>query len=219
MIRSPGNVLTQRNIAERGMAVGLRAIGRLASSELVDRLGLRQPTERFMHGASRTTMRTAATAGRTFAAAQRLSRPARQPRSGRGDLFDLRPPDEQQMLCESVRNFALAKLRPAAHDADDTCATPAELLAQGNELGLTMVGVPEELGGAVEHRSAVTSALITDIALRCVALCGSAGYGEDELLEKWARDAKILDLFEGTQQIQLLIVARQLLAKTSGELK
>ncbi len=59
----------------------------------------------------------------------------------------------------------------------------------------------------------------TDIALRCVALCGSAGYGEDELLEKWARDAKILDLFEGTQQIQLLIVARALLGRTSAELK
>jgi acyl-CoA dehydrogenase len=34
------------------------------------------------------------------------------------------------------------------------------------------------------------------------------GYGEDELLEKWARDSKILDIFEGTQQIQLLIIAR-----------
>jgi acyl-CoA dehydrogenase len=59
----------------------------------------------------------------------------------------------------------------------------------------------------------------TDIALRCVALCGSVGYGEGELLEKWARDVKILDLFEGTQQIQQLIVARQLLGKTSAELK
>jgi acyl-CoA dehydrogenase len=59
----------------------------------------------------------------------------------------------------------------------------------------------------------------TDVALRCVALCGAIGYGEGELLEKWARDAKILDLFEGTQQIQLLIVARQLLGKTSAELK
>ncbi len=59
----------------------------------------------------------------------------------------------------------------------------------------------------------------TDVALRCVALCGSIGYGEGELLEKWARDAKILDLFEGTQQIQLLIVARQLLGKPSAELK
>ncbi len=59
----------------------------------------------------------------------------------------------------------------------------------------------------------------TDIALRCVALAGSVGYGEGELLEKWARDVKILDIFEGTQQIQLLVVARQLLGKTSAELK
>jgi acyl-CoA dehydrogenase len=59
----------------------------------------------------------------------------------------------------------------------------------------------------------------TDVALRCVALCGATGFGEGELMEKWARDAKILDLFEGTQQIQLLIIARQLLGKTSAELK
>jgi acyl-CoA dehydrogenase len=59
----------------------------------------------------------------------------------------------------------------------------------------------------------------TDVALRCLALAGSIGYGEGELLEKWARDVKILDIFEGTQQIQLLIVARQLLGRTSAELK
>jgi acyl-CoA dehydrogenase len=58
-----------------------------------------------------------------------------------------------------------------------------------------------------------------DVSLGCVELCGSLGYAENELLEKWARDAKILDIFEGTQQIQLLIVARQLLGKTSAELK
>ncbi|HEY7456241.1 MAG TPA: acyl-CoA dehydrogenase family protein [Solirubrobacterales bacterium] len=58
-----------------------------------------------------------------------------------------------------------------------------------------------------------------DVTLGCVELCGAAGYGEDELLEKWARDAKILDIFEGTQQIQLLIVARQLLGKSSAELR
>jgi acyl-CoA dehydrogenase len=59
----------------------------------------------------------------------------------------------------------------------------------------------------------------TDVALACIELCGAAGYDETELLEKWARDAKILDIFEGTQQIQLLIIARQLLKKTSAELK
>jgi acyl-CoA dehydrogenase len=58
-----------------------------------------------------------------------------------------------------------------------------------------------------------------DVALRCVRLCGSRGYGEELLLEKWARDGKILDIFEGTQQIQLLIIARQLLGKSSAELR
>ena len=58
-----------------------------------------------------------------------------------------------------------------------------------------------------------------DVALRCVALAGPLGYGEDLLLEKWARDAKILDIFEGTQQIQLLIIARQLLGLTSAQLR
>jgi acyl-CoA dehydrogenase len=58
-----------------------------------------------------------------------------------------------------------------------------------------------------------------NVALSCVELCGSLGYGEGGLLEKWARDAKILDIFEGTQQIQLLIVARLLLGKTSADLR
>jgi acyl-CoA dehydrogenase len=58
-----------------------------------------------------------------------------------------------------------------------------------------------------------------DVALKCVELAGSVGYTETSLLEKWSRDAKILDIFEGTQQIQLLIIARRLLGKSSAELK
>jgi acyl-CoA dehydrogenase len=58
-----------------------------------------------------------------------------------------------------------------------------------------------------------------EITLKCVELCAAVGYGEHELLEKWARDSKILDIFEGTQQIQQLIIARRLLGKSSAELK
>ncbi len=59
----------------------------------------------------------------------------------------------------------------------------------------------------------------SDVTLSCVELCSSVGYSEVELLEKWARDSKILDIFEGTQQIQQLIVARRLLGLSSAELK
>jgi acyl-CoA dehydrogenase len=58
-----------------------------------------------------------------------------------------------------------------------------------------------------------------EVTLKCIELCGSVGYSEVDLLEKWGRDSKILDIFEGTQQIQLLIIARRLLNKSSSELK
>jgi acyl-CoA dehydrogenase len=76
---------------------------------------------------------------------------------------------------------------------------------------------PNSLEASIAKAKAGRTA--TEIALRCVALAGSIGYGEGELLEKWARDAKILDIFEGTQQIQQLIVARRLLNKSSAELR
>ena len=61
--------------------------------------------------------------------------------------------------------------------------------------------------------------IANDITLRCVELAGTLGYSETEMLEKWSRDSKILDIFEGTQQIQQLIVARRLLHLTSTELR
>jgi acyl-CoA dehydrogenase len=76
---------------------------------------------------------------------------------------------------------------------------------------------PNSLQASMAKAKAGRSA--NDITLRCVELAGSLGYSEHELLEKWARDSKILDIFEGTQQIQQLIVARRLLGKTSAELK
>ncbi len=76
---------------------------------------------------------------------------------------------------------------------------------------------PNSLQASMAKAKAGRSA--NDITLRCVELAGSLGYSEHHLLEKWARDSKILDIFEGTQQIQQLIVARKLLGKTSTELK
>ncbi|MDH6196589.1 acyl-CoA dehydrogenase [Mycobacterium frederiksbergense] len=59
----------------------------------------------------------------------------------------------------------------------------------------------------------------SDITLKAVEMAGTTGYSEQTLLEKWARDSKILDIFEGTQQIQQLVVARRLLGLSSAELK
>jgi acyl-CoA dehydrogenase len=78
-------------------------------------------------------------------------------------------------------------------------------------------GIPNSTEASMSKAKAARVA--NEITLRCVELCGGVGYSEEELLEKWARDSKIIDIFEGTQQIQLLIIARRLLGKRSSELR
>lgn len=59
----------------------------------------------------------------------------------------------------------------------------------------------------------------TWITQKAVELLGPLGYSRELLVEKWMRDAKINDIFEGTKQINQLIVARSILGYTRRELK
>src|SRR3954454_20766603 len=149
-------------LADRGMKIGLRALNGFAGMDVLDRIGMRDRAERFLHGASKQSVRTAGRAGRTFNTVTKRGKPARPSTAPSRNLFDLTPSDEQQMLRESFAAFAAEKLRPAATAADAESKAPDELMAQSSELGITMLGVPEELGGAVDERSAVTSVLVAE---------------------------------------------------------
>jgi acyl-CoA dehydrogenase len=59
---------------------------------------------------------------------------------------------------------------------------------------------------------------VTLITQKAVELLGPLGYSRRYLVEKWMRDAKINDIFEGTQQINMIIVARRILEYSSKEL-
>jgi acyl-CoA dehydrogenase len=59
----------------------------------------------------------------------------------------------------------------------------------------------------------------TWITQKAVELLGPLGYSREYLVEKWMRDAKINDIYEGTRQINLLIVARSILGYTRQQLK
>jgi alkylation response protein AidB-like acyl-CoA dehydrogenase len=150
------------SLAERSMGLGLRALGRIAGSDVVDRLGVRKPAERVIYRATRDGFRAAGAASRSFTVVSKRGKPARLSTTQSSGLFDLNPTDEQQMLQEAFRAFATEQLRPAALAADTACATPPELLAQAGELGLAMLGVPEELGGAVSERSSVLAVLAAE---------------------------------------------------------
>ncbi len=148
------------SVAERSMGIGLRALNWLAGSDLLDRIRVRKQVERALFQGTKGGFRTATAASRAFKATQTLGKPARQSAGKPRSLFDVTPDDEQQMFQEAVRDFAEAKVRPAAQEADEARAVPAELLAQTSELGVNMLGIPEELGGVMQEQAATTSALV-----------------------------------------------------------
>lgn len=61
--------------------------------------------------------------------------------------------------------------------------------------------------------------MATLVTQKCVEILGPIGYSREHLLEKWMRDSKITDIFEGTGQIQMLIIARQVLGFSRDRLK
>ncbi len=158
---SPHGVSSRDSRDPIGYAVA--AVNRLAQSELLDRLGIRRRAEKAVFTITRSGFRTATTAGRAFAkAGQRGRAGARPGASSTHGVFDLTPTDDEQMLVDVVSELAAEVVRPAAAEADAACATPEVVLKAGNELGLTILGVPESLGGLSEERTAVAGTLVAE---------------------------------------------------------
>ncbi len=191
-------------VAERGMGAALSALQSIASSEALDRIGLRKRAEKLVYGATKNGFRAAATSGRAFTAVQKLGQPQRQkPASSGKGLFDITPSDEQQMLVEAFSAFATEQLLPVAQKADHDCAAPPEVLAQANELGTATLGIPETLGGVMEERSAVTTVLVAealakgDLGLAAAVLSPAAVATAISLYGDADQQAKYLPPFAG----------------------
>ncbi|HTF32962.1 MAG TPA: acyl-CoA dehydrogenase family protein [Myxococcota bacterium] len=60
---------------------------------------------------------------------------------------------------------------------------------------------------------------VREITQGCIEILGPLGVSREHLLEKWFRDVRITDIYEGTGQIQRLIIARDILGYSSAELR
>jgi len=78
-------------------------------------------------------------------------------------------------------------------------------------------GRPNSLEASIAKAKA--GLVVTRITQKAVEILGPAGYSKKLLVEKWMRDAKINDIYEGTQQINQLIVARRILDYPSSMLR
>lgn len=156
---TPGGVPPKKRDA---MGLGLAALNKIASSAVIDKVGLRKPVESLVFNGTKRGFQAVAATGRAFKATQKLNKPARLSTAPDTGLFDLEPTEEQQMIVETVREFAAEQLRTAAIDADAKMETPAGLLSRASELGIGAVGIPEELGGFGTERSVVTNVLVAE---------------------------------------------------------
>lgn len=162
------------------MGIGLAALTRLAGSKTIERAGLRGPVQNLMSSATRNGFRVAGAANRTFKATKQRGAPERPPAAEERGLFDLEPTEEQQLIVDTVREFAAEQLRPAAADADAKLAPPDGLLGRAAELGVTGLNIPESHGGFGTERSVVTGALVAealahgDLGLAVAVLAPSA---------------------------------------------
>ena len=164
------------------MGFGLKILNRLGGSAMLDDPKTRKAATAVIRGATSTGFRLIGTVSRQFKSAPRPNK-ALRPGAAGGDLFDLTPSDEQQMIRDTVAGFAAEQLRPAASAADTACATPKDVLAAAAELGIGSMQVPESLGGAAgTERSVVTNALIAEalahgdlgMAVACLSPVGVA---------------------------------------------
>ncbi len=78
-------------------------------------------------------------------------------------------------------------------------------------------GQPNNLEASMAKAKAGLS--VTKITQKAIELLGPPGFSKKLLVEKWMRDAKINDIYEGTQQINQLIVARRILDYPSSMLR
>jgi len=53
------------------------------------------------------------------------------------------------------------------------------------------------------------SDIAMEVATDAVQIMGGTGYMKDEPVEKWMRDAKVFQIWEGTSQIQRLVISRE----------
>jgi acyl-CoA dehydrogenase len=77
-------------------------------------------------------------------------------------MIDFELSEEQQMIRDTVGEFAREVIRPAARSADESGAIPVEVVAKAWELGLVRGALPEKVGGDAGERSAVTGAVTAE---------------------------------------------------------
>lgn len=138
------------------------AFNNVLDSKMGTSLGLRKWAEKLTYQGTVQGANLSKQASRIFPKSKKSS-PAQQPQNVQAsDLFDLNLTEDQEMVQETIKEFAKQYLRNNAEKANVDCGIPKNISQEFNALGLAFYSVPEALGGVLVDKATVTQMIIAE---------------------------------------------------------
>ncbi|MBF0350647.1 MAG: acyl-CoA dehydrogenase family protein [SAR324 cluster bacterium] len=156
------NPMKHIKIPQTPMGVGLRMLNQFSGSQLANQFGLREYAEKLMYHGMKTVVKTGTIAQSQFQSLKKILPKQELSHATPANVFDLTLSDEQQMICETIHEFADQQIKKVARQADEERTVPEGFFKQCQDVGLNLLAIPEALDGAGTSRSPVTSVLMAE---------------------------------------------------------
>lgn len=138
------------------------AFNNVLDSKVGTSLGLRRWVEKMTYQGTLQGVNLAKKSSRIFPKSANKSAAQRPESVRKSDLFDLNLSEEQQMIQQTIQQFASQYLRKNAEHINVECAIPDEIVKEFQALGLPYYSVPESLGGVLTDKATVTQMIIAE---------------------------------------------------------
>ncbi|MDK8767434.1 acyl-CoA dehydrogenase family protein [Corynebacterium freneyi] len=169
----------RNNPGRDAIGAAMRFITSITGSDFAQKYDLQPTIDRVIYQSTKSGFKTLGAANRQFkkvAGSGKPQRPARDAQAAAPDdaasaepaktpskkLFDLTPTEDQQMIVETVKEFAESRLRDAAAKCDHEATPPETLLSEAAELGVSLINVPESFEGIATGEDVTTNALVAE---------------------------------------------------------
>lgn len=163
----------RNNPGRDAIGAAMRFITSITGSDFAQKYDLQPKIDRVVFQSTKSGFKTLGAANRQFkkvAGAGKPQRPAEEAQAAQEaadqekakKLFDLTPTEDQQMIVETVKEFAESNLREVAAQCDHDAQPPENLVAEASEIGVTMINVPEAFDGIATGEDVTTNALVAE---------------------------------------------------------
>ncbi|MCO5232718.1 MAG: acyl-CoA dehydrogenase family protein [Chitinophagales bacterium] len=138
------------------------AFNNVLDSKVGTSLGLRKWVEKITYQGTFQGVNLAKKATRVFPKSGNFESSQRPENVKKSDLFDLNLSEEQQMIQQTIQQFASQNMRNQAEHINIECKIPDEIVKDFNALGLPYYSVTESLGGVLAEKATVTQMIIAE---------------------------------------------------------